>query len=55
MQTGPLLFILSGLGGFAVGAVLIIQAKPSSLDCWLRDNYARNSDTKQAVNEGLMI
>ena len=25
--------------------------KPSSLDCWLRDNYARNSDTKQAVNE----
>jgi len=25
--------------------------KPNSLDCWLRDNYARNSDTKQAVNE----
>jgi hypothetical protein len=25
--------------------------KPSSLDCWLRDNYARNPDTKQAVNE----
>ncbi len=24
--------------------------KPSSLDCWLRDNYARNPDTKQAVN-----
>lgn len=25
--------------------------KPSSLDCWLRDNYAQNPDTKQAVNE----
>jgi hypothetical protein len=25
--------------------------KPRSLDCWLRDNYARNPDTKQAVNE----
>lgn len=25
--------------------------KPKSLDCWLRDNYARNPDTKQAVNE----
>lgn len=25
--------------------------KPLSLDCWLRDNYARNPDTKQAVNE----
>jgi hypothetical protein len=25
--------------------------KPSSLDCWLRDNYAKNPDTKQAVNE----
>jgi hypothetical protein len=25
--------------------------KPSSLDCWLRDNYSRNPDTKQAVNE----
>ena len=25
--------------------------KPNSLDCWLRDNYARNPDTKQAVNE----
>lgn len=25
--------------------------KPSSLDCWLRDNYAENHDTKQAVNE----
>lgn len=25
--------------------------KPSSLDCWLRDNYAENPDTKQAVNE----
>jgi hypothetical protein len=24
--------------------------KPSSLDCWLRDNYAKNPDTKQAVN-----
>ncbi|HDR15400.1 MAG TPA: hypothetical protein ENN79_07975 [Desulfobacteraceae bacterium] len=24
--------------------------KPNSLDCWLRDNYARNPDTKQAVN-----
>jgi hypothetical protein len=21
------------------------------LDCWLRDNYAQNPDTKQAVNE----
>ncbi|MCM2358113.1 MAG: hypothetical protein NDI77_08185 [Geobacteraceae bacterium] len=25
--------------------------KPNSLDCWLRDNYAQNPDTKQAVNE----
>lgn len=25
--------------------------KPHSLDCWLRDNYAKNADTKQAVNE----
>ena len=25
--------------------------KEKSLDCWLRDNYARNPDTKQAVNE----
>ena len=24
--------------------------KPKSLDCWLRDNYARKPDTKQAVN-----
>jgi hypothetical protein len=24
--------------------------KPNSLDCWLRDNYAKNPDTKQAVN-----
>ncbi len=25
--------------------------KLNSLDCWLRDNYAQNPDTKQAVNE----
>jgi len=25
--------------------------KPNSLDCWLRDNYAQNPETKQAVNE----
>lgn len=25
--------------------------KPKSLDCWLRDNYAQNPNTKQAVNE----
>ena len=25
--------------------------KPRSLDCWLRDKYARNPDTKQAANE----
>jgi len=25
--------------------------KPKSLDCWLRDNYAKNANTKQAVNE----
>jgi hypothetical protein len=25
--------------------------KQNSLDCWLRDNYAQKSDTKQAVNE----
>ena len=25
--------------------------KPRSLDCWLRDNYAKNPDTKQAVNK----
>ena len=25
--------------------------KPRSLDCWLRDNYAKNPNTKQAVNE----
>ncbi len=29
----------------------IDHLKPNSLDCWLRDNYARNPDTKQAVNE----
>jgi hypothetical protein len=28
-----------------------VHPKPSSLDCWLRDNYAKNPDTKQAVNE----
>ena len=28
-----------------------MHPKPGSLDCWLRDNYARNPDTKQAVNE----
>jgi len=27
-----------------------VHPKPKSLDCWLRDNYARNPDTKQAVN-----
>jgi hypothetical protein len=27
-----------------------IHHKPSSLDCWLRGNYAQNPDTKQAVN-----
>ena len=25
--------------------------KPKSLDCWLRDNYAQNPDTKQADNK----
>jgi hypothetical protein len=25
--------------------------KPRSLDCWLRDKYAKNPNTKQAVNE----
>ena len=25
--------------------------KPNSLDCWLRDNYATNPNTKQAVNQ----
>jgi len=29
----------------------VIHPKPGSLDCWLRDNYAQNPDTKQAVNE----
>lgn len=29
----------------------IDHPKPNSLDCWLRDNYAQNPDTKQAVNE----
>lgn len=28
--------------------------KPMSLDCWLRDKYARNPDTKQAVNAVIM-
>jgi hypothetical protein len=28
-----------------------VHPKPNSLDCWLRDNYANNPDTKQAVNE----
>jgi hypothetical protein len=28
-----------------------IHRKPSSLDCWLRDNYSQYPDTKQAVNE----
>lgn len=27
------------------------HTKSSSLDCWLRDNYVKNKDTKQAVNE----
>ena len=27
------------------------QTKPYSLDVWLRDNFARNPDTKQATNE----
>jgi hypothetical protein len=26
------------------------HSKPHSFDCWLRDRYARNPDTKQAVN-----
>jgi len=26
------------------------HTKPNSLDCWLRDHYAQNPDTKQAVN-----
>ena len=30
-----------------------LHHKPSSLDCWLRDNYAQYQDTKQAVNEVL--
>ena len=25
--------------------------KPNSLDCWLRDYYAKNADIRQAVNE----
>ena len=25
--------------------------KPNSFDCWLRDNYAQNPDTKQAENK----
>ena len=28
-----------------------LHPKPSSLDCWLRDNYAQYPDKKQAVNE----
>jgi hypothetical protein len=28
-----------------------VHPKPSSLACWLRDNYAQYPDTKQAVNE----
>lgn len=27
------------------------HTKPNSLDYWLRDNYAQNPDTKQAVNK----
>jgi hypothetical protein len=27
-----------------------VHPKPSSLDCWLRDNYSQYPDTKQAVN-----
>lgn len=27
------------------------HTKPQSLDYWIRVNYARNPDTKQAVNE----
>jgi hypothetical protein len=26
------------------------HSKPRSLDCWLRDKYAKNPNTKQAVN-----
>lgn len=29
----------------------IDHPKPNSLDCWLRDNYARDPDIKQAVNK----
>ncbi len=28
-----------------------VHPKPNSLDCWLRDNFAQNPNTKQAVNE----
>ncbi len=30
------------------------HTKPSSLDCWLRDRYAKHPDTKQAVNEVIL-
>jgi len=39
-------FIIQG----QVACIRVKHPKPNSLDCWLRDNYARNPDTKQAVN-----
>jgi hypothetical protein len=34
-----------------VACTLADHPKPNSLDVWLRTNYARYPDTKQAVNE----
>ncbi len=37
--------------GGEVDCALVDHPKPSSLDYWLRENFAVNKDTKQATNE----
>jgi hypothetical protein len=37
--------------GGAVDCALVDHPKPSSLDYWLRENFARNKETKQATSE----
>jgi hypothetical protein len=40
-------YIIAG----AVDCALADHPKPSSLDCWLRENFARNKETRQARSE----
>jgi hypothetical protein len=37
--------------GGAVDCALVDHPKPASLDYWLRENFARNKETKQATSE----